>query len=106
MWSLASLGPDHEGADFTPERRQALITTMSHYNRVGFLLRRGLIKDEEILAYWAFGAIAADKWAMSKGYMSRSAIVAAAALAGLFAIAPPLLFRGLAPREEAEATLR
>jgi len=32
--------------------------------------------------------------------------VATAALAGLFAIALPLLFRGLEPREEAEASLR
>ena len=52
VWFQASLGPHPGNADFTPQHHQALITTMSHYNLVGFPLWCGLIKAEEVLATW------------------------------------------------------
>lgn len=68
---IMGLKPDFEDADVTQEQRSAIVLVMAHYNRLGFLLRQGLVKEKEILAYPPFGILAAELWKMFSGYLSR-----------------------------------
>lgn len=48
---LGVLPAEFKGEDLTEEQRQSVTVAVYHYNRVGYLLWRGLVKDEELLLY-------------------------------------------------------
>jgi hypothetical protein len=57
----------------TPEPANADMTVVvSHYNRLGFLLHQGLVKESEILGYPPFGIVAAEMFAMLKEHMDNT----------------------------------
>ena len=68
---LLSLPADFEDTDITPEQKRAILTLLAHYDRVGFLLQTGLVKEHELLGFQAFGIVAADLWALLEGYLGR-----------------------------------
>ena len=70
-YTLRNVQPGFDDAEMSPELTQALLTLMSHYNRVGFLLQKGLVNEKEILGYPPFGIIAADMWALFEGFLGR-----------------------------------
>ena len=68
---FTALNPDFDDADVSPDQRREMILLMAHYNRLGFLLKQGLVKEDEILGYPPFGILAAEQWAMYGGYLRR-----------------------------------
>ena len=72
-FDVAALEPGFDDADVTPELRGAVMTLLAHYDRVGFLLHQGLVKEREILAFPAFGVFAAEYWLLVSEYLGRVA---------------------------------
>ena len=68
---LQDLPDGFEDAAMTPEQADALRTLYRHYNRMGFLLQAGLVKERDILGYPPFGILAAENWAKFKPYLDR-----------------------------------
>jgi hypothetical protein len=68
-FSLGILPVGFAGDDLTEEQRQDIVIVTYHYNRVGFLLWRGLVKEEDILLYPPVGPVALDLWARVSPYL-------------------------------------
>ncbi|PZC46178.1 MAG: hypothetical protein C1O27_002155 [Chloroflexi bacterium] len=72
--SLAVFPPALEWKELTEEQRRNIATLGYHYNRVGYLLWRGLVKEEEILLYPPMGPLAVDLWARLSPYLQSLSI--------------------------------
>ena len=68
-FSLSVLPPALEWKELNEEQRRNIATLGYHYNRVGYLLWRGLVKEEEILLYPPLGPLAVHLWARLSPYL-------------------------------------
>jgi hypothetical protein len=58
--------------ELTPEQVDLLPVVVSHYNRLGFLLYQGLVKDREVLGYPPFGILAAELFSLMREHLVKT----------------------------------
>lgn len=68
---ILNVKPGFADSDLTPEQVQFVPRLMAGYNRLGFLMHQGLVKEREVLAYPPFGILAAELFALLRDYMDR-----------------------------------
>ena len=67
--TVMSLPDDFDYDRLGPDEREAIGHVVFRYNRLGYLLRAGLVRDEDLFPFFAFGTLAIVFWEKLKHHV-------------------------------------
>ena len=67
--TLSSLPDDFDYAQLGADQRGAVGEVVHRYNRLGYLLRLGLVRDEDLFRFYPFGSLVITSWEKLKRFV-------------------------------------